>query len=145
MSDSECVFCEILKQHGDRVLHEYKHVFVMFSDPRLVPGHLLVIPKRHVEKLSELPASEKTELFTIVEMYEEKILKNIAPGCDIRSNYRPFMPQSRLKVNHLHIHLLPRQLEDELYQRSMKFEKEIFAPTTNEELERYRKALDREQ
>jgi diadenosine tetraphosphate (Ap4A) HIT family hydrolase len=28
----------------------------------------------------------------------------------------------RTKVNHLHFHLLPRELEDELYEKSMRFE-----------------------
>ncbi len=137
-----CVFCEIASRHGDRILREYEFVFVMFSDPRLMPGHLLVIPRRHAEKLSELSADEKTELFKIVEQYEEKLLRSGAPGCDIRSHYRPFMPESRLKVDHLHIHLLPRAFGDELYKKSMIFEKELFTPLHDEELERYRKQLN---
>ncbi len=138
---NDCPFCDLLQNKGSRILEKYEHVFVIFSDPRLVPGHLLVIPNRHVEKLSELAAEEKTELFAIAETYEEKILKTIAPGCDIRSNYRPFIVQGKLKVNHLHFHLLPRQNEDELYQKSMRFEKDVFRTAADEEVEQYRKLL----
>ena len=45
----------------------------MFSNPRLMEGHLLVIPKRHVEKLSELNEEERKELFDTVIEYQEKI------------------------------------------------------------------------
>lgn len=53
-------------------------------------------------------------------------------GCDIRQNYRPFQKESNLKVNHLHFHVIPRELEDELYQKSMIYEKEVFKPLTDE-------------
>jgi histidine triad (HIT) family protein len=122
---NECPFCTILTEKNSRLFKEYKYSFLVFSDPRLVPGHLLVIPKRHVEKLSELPEEEKTELFKLVEEYQEKILTTIASGCDIRSNYRPFMKQGRLKVNHLHFHLQPRENEDLLFQGSQRFETDL--------------------
>jgi histidine triad (HIT) family protein len=135
---TDCPFCKILAEHSDRMLAEHEHVFVIFSDPRLMPGHILVIPKRHVEKLSELPQNEKDELFKRVEEYEEKILKNVASGCDIRQNYRPFIKQGRLKVNHLHFHLQPREFEDDFYQNVQRFETDKFSPLSKEELEHYK-------
>ncbi|MEK7123070.1 MAG: HIT domain-containing protein, partial [Patescibacteria group bacterium] len=86
----DCPFCHIKEREQERVLEEREHVFVILSDPRLVPGHLLVIPRRHVEKLSELDAEEREELFDTVVKYQEKILDKHAAGCDIRQNYRPF-------------------------------------------------------
>lgn len=93
-----------------------------------MPGHLLVIPKRHVEKISELNEEERKELFDTVIEFQEKIISKIAKGCDINQHYRPFQTQDKLKVNHLHIHILPRESKDELYQKSQKFEKDIFKP-----------------
>jgi len=99
-----------------------------------MPGHLLVIPKRHVEKPSELNEQERAELFETVIEFQEKILNKISSGCDIKQNYRPFQKQNRLKVNHLHFHLQPRELFDELYKKCQIFQKDIFKDLSQQEL-----------
>lgn len=128
-----CPFCEIVKNSKERVLAEGAHVVVVLSNPRLVAGHLLVIPKRHVLKLQELSVEEQKELFNTVLAWQEKIVQKLATGCDIRQNYRPFIKQNDLKIDHAHVHLTPRESEDELYQKSMKFEKEFFVPLAEDE------------
>jgi len=134
----DCPFCKIDKKRT-RIVKEGKSVLVVLSNPRLVDGHLLVMPKRHVEKLSQLENKEKEELFETLIEFQEKILSKFATGCDIRSNYRPFIKQGELKVNHLHFHLLPRELEDELYKKCQIFEKEIFRMLTKREKEKFAK------
>src|ERR1035437_3870854 len=111
----DCSFCNTLKNEKERIIEEGKTVFVVFSNPRLMKAHLLVIPKRHIEKPSELNKKERKELFDTVLKYQEKIISKIAAGCDIRENYRPFVPENELKVNHIHFHLQPRELNDKLY------------------------------
>jgi len=103
-----------------------------------MPGHLLVIPKRHVERLSELTKEERDGLLEEVVNVQEKILNSFAKGCDICQNFRPFIPDSKLKVSHLHFHLRPRELDDELYQKSQIHEKEIFRDIEEGEWEKYR-------
>ena len=102
----------------------------------------MVIPKRHVGKLSELSKDEKEELLNFIIEYQEKILNNVAQGCDIRQNYRPFMKQGKLKIDHLHIHLLPREFDDDLYLKCQIFEKTIFKPLTQEEINKISKLLE---
>ena len=126
-----CPFCT-LDPKRNTIIENRKNCFVMFSNPRLMEGHLLVIPKRHVERLSELNEQEKKELLETVIGFEEKLLK-IFPGCDIRQNYRPFVKQSDHKVNHLHIHLQPRTMEDDLYKKVQVFEKDVFKWSTKNE------------
>lgn len=101
-----------------------------------MPGHLLVVPKRHVEKISNLNKNEQEELFKTIIEFQEKILSKVASGCDIRQNYRPFQKQSRLKVHHLHFHLHPRELFDELYEKCQVFEKDVFKDLFSEELDK---------
>ncbi len=134
-----CPFCNIYKKNI--VLEQGKNVFVIFSNPRLMPGHLLVIPKRHVEKISELNSEEQQELLDTVVKFQEKILDKIAVGCDIKQNYRPFQKKGGLSINHLHIHLLPRKLFDELYEKCQKFETNIFKELKTEEFEKIFKIL----
>ena len=136
----QCPFCEIDKDKT-RIIKQGKHCYVCFSNPRLMPAHLLVISKRHVEKISELDKEEREELINFVIEYQEKILNNIAEGCDIKQNYRPFQAQGGLKLDHLHIHLQPREFEDELYKKSQIFEKDIFKPLIQEEIDKISKLL----
>jgi len=131
----DCPFCNINKEKT-RIIKEGKNVFVVFSNPRLMKGHLLVIPKRHILKISELDKEEKEELLDTVIEFQEKILQKISSGCDVRQNYRPFQKQTGLKVDHLHIHLLPREFEDELYQKCQINEKRIFSNLEEEEIKR---------
>jgi histidine triad (HIT) family protein len=132
----DCPFCNIDKEKT-RILKYGKNVQVIFSNPRLMPGHLLIIPKRHVEKISELDKEEQTELFDLIIEFQEKILNKVASGCDIRQNYRPFQKQSNLKKDHLHIHLQPRELFDELYEKCQIFEKDVFKQLSKEELDKF--------
>jgi len=132
----DCPFCNIQTERT-RIIKEGKHTLVILSNPRLVEGHLLVIPKRHVERISELNKEEKEELLDTVIEFQEKILSRFASGCDIRQNYRPFQEEDGIKLEHLHINLQPREFEDELYQRCQIFEKEIFKELTDEELDKF--------
>ena len=136
----KCVFCEIDKDKT-KIIKQGNYCYVCFSNPRLMPAHLLVISKRHVEKMSELNKEEREELINFVIEYQDKIVNNIAEGCDIKQNYRPFQAQDGLKLDHLHIHLQPREFEDELYKRSQIFEKDIFKPLTQEEINKISKLL----
>ena len=136
----DCSFCNINKEKT-RIIRQGNYCYVCLSNPRLTKGHLLVIPKRHIEKISELSRDEKEELFDFVVEYQEKILKNMAKGCDVRQNYRPFQIQDKLKLDHLHIHLQPREFEDELYYKSQIFEKDVFKPLNQEEINKIIKLL----
>ncbi len=114
---------------------------VIYSNPRLMKGHLLVIPKRHVERPWELTESELKELFYHIHKLQKKLSETLGTGCDIRQNYRPFMKDGRLKVAHLHFHLLPRSFEDELYEKSMKYETDIFVDLPDGETDEVKSLL----
>ena len=132
-----CLFCNVNKKH---LLKEYTYCQVIFSNPRLMKGHLLVIPKRHIEKLSELNEAELSEMMDVTIKYQEKILKKHR-GCDIRQNCRPNQLESKYKVNHVHIHLQPREFEDELYQKVQKHQISVFKDLSDEEIEEVKKEL----
>jgi histidine triad (HIT) family protein len=129
----DCPFCGLVEKEKDRLVHEGNLAIVFLSNPRRTKGHTLVVPKRHVEKPWELTREERLEIFELIDHYEQKLLESVGTGCDIRQNYRPFMRQDHLKVDHVHYHILPRTLEDEMYQKAEKFERELFAPLPNDE------------
>ena len=126
---------------NERVLKENKTAQAFLSNPRKVPGHFLVSPKRHVEKPWELTNDELQDIFELVFFIEQKLIGKLGDGVDIRQNYRPFMQQSRVKVNHVHFHVYPRYLEDYLYKVSERFETDLFTDLDPGEEDEFAKLL----
>lgn len=133
----DCPFC----QPEGRVVKENEAAQVILSNPRKVPGHMLVVPKRHVEKPWELTDNERKDIFEHIDFIEQRIIGKLGDGCDVRQNYRPFMKQSQLKVNHVHFHVIPRSLEDYIYSVSEKFETDLFAALDDKEAAEVTKLL----
>ena len=120
---TSCPFCNPV----ERVLKENEHAQVFLSNPRKVAGHFLVVPKRHVEKPWELTDVELRDIFDLIFFIEQKIIGKLGDGCDIRQNYRPFLKQDALKINHLTFHIIPRSLDDYLHTVSEQYEDGLFA------------------
>lgn len=137
MTTKNCPFCE----PKDRVLKENEHALMLLSNPRKMPGHFLVIPKRHVEKPWKLTKDELGDIFDLIFFIEKKIIGKLGDGCDIRQNYRPFLEQSKLKVDHVHFHVYPRYYEDYLYKVSEKFETDLFTDLDESEHDEVAKLL----
>jgi len=131
-----CPFCDI-DPVRTTVVGSFSFTKAVLSNPCLAPGHLLLIPRRHVERLSDLHPVEREELVTLLIRYQEVILHRLTPGCDVRQNYHPFEPAGDIKVDHLHVHLIPRSLDDELYQRVASVEDSLFQMVTPQERHRF--------
>ncbi|HEX7632696.1 MAG TPA: HIT family protein [Candidatus Saccharimonadales bacterium] len=134
---ADCPFCDL----SEHILKDTEHAQAFLSNPRKAPGHFLVSPKRHVEKPWELTADERKEIFDLIFFIEQKLIGNLGDGCDIRQNYRPFMQQSKLTVNHVHFHVLPRYKEDYIYQVAEKYETDLFSELDPKEADEVAKLL----
>lgn len=134
-----CPFCET-DNDRNRIIRRFKTCYVMFANPRLVPGHLLVIPYRHVARFSELDHIERQELLDIIIEYQEKILKHY-PGTQVQQNYMPFVPDSRRKVTHLHVHIKPRDDRDEIYLKVISSENTLYTDLTESEANEWMQKL----
>lgn len=121
-----CVFCS--KNIKDRVVEQGKYSFVILSNPRLTPGHILIIPKRHVQVFSNLKEEETLEIFKLLAKYQDLVLKKLAKGTEIRQNFRPYKKDSNTHVNHFHFHILPREEKDALAKGVDKYRKPFYKP-----------------
>jgi diadenosine tetraphosphate (Ap4A) HIT family hydrolase len=135
----DCPFCGFKE---DRMLKKGKNAFVIFSNPRLMPGHLLVVSKRHIQRLSQMNKEERKEIIDFVMEFEDKILDKLASGCDIRQNFKPYVKNSRTHVNHLHFHLHPREFKDELHEKADVYRNPLYRDLPEEEKERLSKILE---
>jgi diadenosine tetraphosphate (Ap4A) HIT family hydrolase len=138
MVKNGCPFCNPLT----RIIKENDTAQVILSDPRKVPGHFLVVPKRHIEKPWQLKEKEINDIFQLIFFIEKKIIGKLGEGCDIRQNYRPFINQDALKIDHIHFHLIPRSYKDYLYQKAEHYETDLFAELDDLEREEVIKLLD---
>ena len=106
-----CTFCAIVagEAPAHRVLED--DAFVAFLDVRpLFPGHVLVVPRRHVEVLTDLPPADTGPLFERVRALSGAVETGLgAQGSFVAVNNR--VSQS---VPHLHVHVVPRTKGDGL-------------------------------
>jgi diadenosine tetraphosphate (Ap4A) HIT family hydrolase len=119
----DCVFCH----PGERVLKENEFAQVILSNPRKVPGHFLVIPKRHIEKPWELTNEELVAVFELIFFVEKKIIGKLGDGADVK--------------DHVHFHVYPRSLQDYLYKVAEVYETDLFADLDDYEREEVGKLL----
>lgn len=106
-----CPFCAIVA--GDAPAHvvlDHPDV-VGFLDRRpLFPGHVLVVPRPHVETLPDLPAPLLGPLFAQVQRVAAALVGGFgATGTFVAANNT--VSQS---VPHLHVHVVPRRPKDGL-------------------------------
>lgn len=109
--DPSCLFCRIVD--GAVAAHEVLRVpgAVAFLDHRPVfPGHVLVVPDRHVPTLADLDPAELGPFFAEVQRVARALPEALgAHGTFVACNN--VVSQS---VPHLHVHVVPRRRKDGL-------------------------------
>jgi histidine triad (HIT) family protein len=102
---ANCVFCEIAEHRSPAYIVYEDRATVAFLD--LFPftrGHLLVIPRRHGARLTDLPFEEQT---TLVRTLDElcRRAERLTPDYNVALNAGPKAGQI---VFHVHFHVIPR-------------------------------------
>jgi ATP adenylyltransferase len=104
----ECVFCDAL-QRGDDPLVAWvgERAFVILNKFPYNNGHLMVVPKRHVARLTELDPAELLEIMTLSQAAEQALSAVYAPhGFNLGMNLGRSAGAGI--ADHLHVHLVPR-------------------------------------
>jgi diadenosine tetraphosphate (Ap4A) HIT family hydrolase len=96
-----CPFCG----HAAPILQN-DLTFAVFDTTPVNPGHLLVLPHRHVATWFEATAEERSALLDLLEAGKEMLVARYRPdGYNIGINVGEAGGQT---IMHLHIHLIPR-------------------------------------
>lgn len=102
--NNPCLFCEFLK--NKKIAAENDLAFAIFDGFPVNPGHVLVIPKRHVANYFELTSAEVLAINGLLnEMKAEVEAKFHPDGYNIGVNVGADAGQS---IFHVHVHLIPR-------------------------------------
>ena len=105
---NNCIFCNL---EEDRIVHEYKHFYVLRDAFPVTPLHSLVITKRHVVSYFQCSKEEHDEIPIILDTQktELKILDDTITGFNIGMNIGEDAGQT---IFHCHIHIIPRRQGD---------------------------------
>lgn len=111
--DPDCIFCKVVAvEIPASVIFENDSVVAFLDIGPLADGHVLVIPRVHHAKLSELPASECAQLGLVLPRVAKALLEVTgAEGFNLLVNEGRSAGQL---VSHVHIHLIPRVANDKL-------------------------------
>ena len=102
---SDCLFCRPCEP-----LLENGLVFARYDDFPVSPGHLLLIPRRHVSNYFDLDPEEKEALWQLLDAAKAQLDRTHQPdGYNVGINCGPVAGQS---VPHVHLHLMPRYAGD---------------------------------
>lgn len=110
-----CPFCSQIAMNDDEknlILGHFELTTVFLNIFPYNPGHVLVVPNRHISKLGGLTEAENDELWRIVRAgvsIVEENLKN--PGTNVGVNLGGATAGGSIP-GHLHVHIVPRWAGD---------------------------------
>jgi diadenosine tetraphosphate (Ap4A) HIT family hydrolase len=105
--ETQCPFCTLPKE---RVWLESKDSLAILDAFPLTAGHTLVIPRRHVLSVFELPEEQLQDLVAVVAKVRKVLKAKYNPdGFNIGTNDGVAAGQT---VAHAHIHIIPRSKGD---------------------------------
>lgn len=107
----DCVFCQIVAgEIPARVVHETETTLAFLDANPLAPGHTLVVPKTHYERLADLPEDVAADVFAELHAVTNAAQAAAdAPASTIAFNNGSEAGQ---EVPHVHGHVIPRFADD---------------------------------
>jgi histidine triad (HIT) family protein len=105
----DCIFCRIVsKEIPTKILIETESCIGFLDAFPLAKGHAIVIPKKHYEKLQDLPTDTNTGVFSAVHSLISKV--DSLTGATLVAVHNG--KDSGQEIPHVHVHLIPRNKGD---------------------------------
>jgi histidine triad (HIT) family protein len=135
---ADCVFCDIVTglAAASVVFEDPVAVAIMDIQP-MNPGHVLVIPKRHLANLAELDDEVGAHVFKLALRVQDAIRRS-GVRCEGVNLFVADGESAGQDVFHFHLHVVPRYAGD-----SMKITFDSSRQPAREELDRTARAIAR--
>jgi histidine triad (HIT) family protein len=107
-----CVFCQIIAGEVEASFAYADASTVVFADRHPVnPGHVLVVPRRHIGRIAELDAATASGIWTTAVLVGSAVTKSggASVGVNILLSDGEVAGQ---EVAHVHAHVIPRHRDD---------------------------------
>jgi len=111
MTSENCIFCKIAqgKVPAEKVKESNNFIAIFDANPR-AEGHTLIIPKKHLVTLLDIPNKLGEELLRFMKDVASDLLdKKLGDGFNIIMNN--LEPAGQV-VMHAHVHIIPRKEDD---------------------------------
>lgn len=108
---TDCLFCKIIAGQipADKIYEDEYALAFLDIHPR-APGHVLIVPKRHMSDVTELEFAEVGQFFGTAQKIIRLLQDGLSPdGFTLGINHGKVAGQ---EVEHLHLHVLPRFAND---------------------------------
>lgn len=105
-----CIFCDIISKNreGHFIYEDDNHVAFLDKYP-IDKGHVLVVPKHHYEKITDMPENKVGELFSKIPKIAKAIMASTgAVAFSLAQNNGRAAKQI---IPHVHVHIIPRYAE----------------------------------
>src|SRR5688572_15738551 len=106
---ARCVFCDIVAA-GDELIFSTDQVAGFLDHRPVFPGHVLIVPRDHVDTLAELPPETMAPLLQAA----QNVMAALAKVVDAEGTFVAMNNVVSQSVAHLHLHVVPRKRRDGL-------------------------------
>jgi len=104
-AEQDCELC-----HPAQVVAENAAAYARYDSHSLAPGHVIVVPRRHVADFFDMTAQEQAAVLALLNEARRLMQSQHSPdGYNIGVNVGKAAGQSRM---HVHVHLIPRYAGD---------------------------------
>jgi diadenosine tetraphosphate (Ap4A) HIT family hydrolase len=101
-----CLFCRFDDHTANKIFLESTNFYARFDNFPAAPGHLEIVPKRHIVSFFELTPVDASEIYELMSDVRRLLASLHDPhGYTIGINEGRVAGRS---IDHLHIHLIPR-------------------------------------
>ena len=102
----ECVFCKIVRKEAPaQIVKEWGDMIAFVPLNPVTPGHVLVVPRMHVEDALETPWITGNAFMRAAQLAEK------VGSCNLITSVGSAATQT---IHHLHVHIVPRVHDDGL-------------------------------
>lgn len=107
----DCILCRRDDPRFNRIMCENTTFFVRHDNYPSAPGHVELVPKRHIESFFDLTDQELTDFYALLLQARKILVEEYDPphGYTIGVNEGRAAGRS---IDHLHVHLIPRYFGD---------------------------------
>jgi histidine triad (HIT) family protein len=111
VTNENCPFCRMGRHELDHVaVLEDKDILVVMDLYPATPGHVLVLPKQHIETLYEMPADIGAHIMTTAIQVAKALREKLSfDGLNLIQSNEVAAGQT---VPHFHLHIVPRYKGD---------------------------------
>ena len=99
----ECPFCDIKKEY---IVEKWKHFTVLLARAPYTYDHIMIVPNRHLIRMSEITEQEWWTLVPLIEKWMKKLEEVYS---EVNFLLRDGVAHWKVgkSINHLHFHLVP--------------------------------------